>query len=98
VKRSLHDLQSCMLDNTAIKVNGRIWSALRISAGEEGYNNDPVAVVAPLSTELAKNHIAIYYLSTFTSDFTLVLEGSLGRAVQVLNKNLGAIIDLATVP
>jgi hypothetical protein len=54
-----------------VQANTRTWRAIRISEGSAGF--DESGMVSSLSAELARQLISIYYLSTFDTDFTLVM-------------------------
>jgi len=74
-----------------LSVNGSTWQALRVALGHGGLES--VGLVAPLSRQLAQAKISIYYLSTFNTDLTLVLDKESQRALDVLANNPEVLVD-----
>src|SRR5262245_58107050 len=60
---------------------GKGWRALRV-AGVMGFS--AVGVMASLSVPLAGSGISVFAVSTFDTDYLLVKEHDLGRAVEAL--------------
>jgi hypothetical protein len=67
-----------------LKVSATSWRALSVTLGSSGYSTGTVSTLANI---LSKNGIALFYLSTANTDFVLVQEGKLERAIAALRQN-----------
>lgn len=68
-----------------------VWNALQVSQGTE--SSDPAALVAPISSILAKVGVSIYYLSTFNLDYILVAEKEIQLALEALAQTVNVMVD-----
>ncbi|XP_019851162.1 PREDICTED: GATS-like protein 2 isoform X1 [Amphimedon queenslandica] len=62
------------------------WKVITIGDGPLGF--DECGIVAQVAAPLAQADISTYYICTFYNDHTLVPEGSVTKALQLLNKYL----------
>jgi len=75
-----------------IEVWPQNWIALRTDLGSSGAGNNE-SVVNSLAKALSGAGITIFYLSTYSSDYCLVEEQTVGRALQVLRSEFKLIIE-----
>lgn len=79
-EEALHDFPPYSL--TIVKTQ---WRALSVSLGSVGYTG--TGIVSSLSALLAKAGIALFYLSTSSTDFILVPEGKIEQALSALKSS-----------
>ena len=76
----------CLTSDVPVHTTNRVdgWRGLR-SEGELDFA--PVSSLSELSALLADNHIDIFAISTFNTDYILVKDAEFARAVEVLEKS-----------
>jgi len=67
------------------------WVALRTDMGSTNFDTGLIAT--SLVHPLAQAGITLFYLSTYSSDYCLVEEKTIGRAIQVLKSHFEVIIE-----
>lgn len=77
---------------TGWSVSPGSFRAISVSEGESTHMtsfNVTTGLVASLSAVLAANHVSIFYVSTFETDFVVIKQSQMALAVQVLKETFG---------
>lgn len=72
----------CVPDNVVVREDG--WKAFRIQGT---LDFSLIGILSRISTLLAENQIGIFAVSTYNTDYILVKEGDLDRALEVLGRD-----------
>lgn len=73
-----------MFPKDALTIYGEKWKGLRVILGAGGYSES--GIIAKLSKILSDNNINIHYLATYSTDYILVPEHKLAKALRCLRQ------------
>jgi hypothetical protein len=80
-----------LFPDNVLKVTASPWRALSVSLGSSGYTG--TGIISTLSNILSQAKINIFYLSTANTDFILVQEEKLEKAIQSLRENFDILTE-----
>jgi hypothetical protein len=64
-----------------LHINSDLWKLIRVADGPLGF--EETGIVAGIASVFASAQISLFYVSTFTTDFTLVRRSALARLLSL---------------